>query len=168
LNVRFDNSTKFWTLRAPKGTLDGYDDARFKPVKTPKGWRLNVPASLSSNQKRSRRFFQSREEADGFASKLRTQLAQHGTGAQILPPAQADAAVRAFAMLLGEDDAAPETLLDAVREYINRHKRRAASLVFEDAMQAFAARNHAARLTLKPCDNIKRASAHCMADCFAT
>ena len=110
---------------------------RFKPVKTPKGWRLNVPATFSSDQKRSRRFFQSRDQAQGFASQLRTQLAQHGTGAQILPPAKADAAIRAFAML--GKDAAPETLLDAVREHINRHKTRAASVTFEGAFKAFAA-----------------------------
>ena len=109
---------------------------RFKAVKTPKGWRLNVPASLSPEGKRSRRFFQSRDEAQGEAAKLRTQLAQHGTGTRILPPAQADSAVRAFAML-GED-AAPETLLDAVREYINSHKTRLASVPFEDAFKQFA------------------------------
>jgi len=107
---------------------------RFKAVKTPKGWRLNVPASLSLEGKRSRRFFQSRDQAQGEAAKLRTQLAQHGTGARILP-AQADSAVRAFAML--GKDAAPETLLDAVREYINRHKTRLASLAFEDAFKQF-------------------------------
>jgi integrase len=111
---------------------------RFKPVKTAKGWRLNVPATLSSDQKRSRRFFRSREQADGFASQLRTQLARHGAGTRILPPAQADAAVRAFAMLGGKD-AAPETLLDAVREHINRHKTRSTSVVFEDAFKQFAA-----------------------------
>src|SRR6266496_2645464 len=99
---------------------------RFKAVKTPKGWRLNVPAALSSDGKRSRRFFRSRDEAEGFATKLRTQLAQHGTGTQILPPAQADSAVRAFAML--GKGAASETLLDAVREYLARHKTRSASV----------------------------------------
>src|SRR6516165_1204975 len=109
---------------------------RFKAVKTPKGWRLNIPAALSPDGKRSRRFFQSRDEAEGFASKLRTQVAQHGTGIRILPPAQADSVVRAFAML-GEN-AAPETLLDAVREYINRHKTRLASVPFEDAFKQFA------------------------------
>jgi len=109
---------------------------RFKPVKTEKGWRLNIPAALSPDGKRSRRFFQSREQAEGFATKLRTQVAQHGTGAQILPPAQADAAVRAFTLL--GNDAAPETLLDAVREYVDRHKTRSASVPFEDAFKAFA------------------------------
>jgi integrase len=109
---------------------------RFKPVKTPKGWRLNVPAFLSPDGKRSRRFFASKEGAEGFASKLRTQLAQHGNGTRLLPPAQADAAVRALAML--GKDATPETLLDAVREYINRHNTRLASVPFEDAFKQFA------------------------------
>src|SRR6266487_4667409 len=109
---------------------------RFKAVKTPKGWRLNVPAALSPHGKRSRRFFPSREKAEGFATKLRTQLTQHGTATRILPPARADSAVRAFAML-GED-AAPETLLDAVREYLGRHNTRLASVPFEDAFKQFA------------------------------
>jgi integrase len=110
---------------------------RFKAVKTQKGWRLNIPATFSPDGKRSRRFFPSRDEAEGFATKLRTQLVQHGTGMRILSPAKADSAVRAFAMLGGED-AAPETLLDAVREYINRHKRRKASVPFQDAFKHFA------------------------------
>src|SRR6266567_2556899 len=109
---------------------------RFKAVKTPKGWRLNVPAALSPEGKRSRRFFRNRDEAEGFSTQLRTQLAQHGTGTRVLPPAQADSAVRAFAML-GED-AAPETLLDAVREYVGRHNTRLASVAFEDAFKQFA------------------------------
>jgi integrase len=111
--------------------------ARFKPVKTWEGWRLNIPAAFSANGKRSRQFFQTREKAEGFASKLRMRVAQHGNGsARVLPPAQADAALRAFAML-GED-AGPETLLDAVREYVNRHNTRLASVPFEDAFKQFA------------------------------
>ena len=110
---------------------------RFKAVKTPKGWRLNIPAALSPEGKRVRRFFPSREQADGFAAQLRTQLIQHGIGTCILPPAQSDCAVRAFAML-GER-AAPETLLDAVREYVARHNTRLASVSFEDAFRQFAA-----------------------------
>lgn len=105
-------------------------------MKTWEGWRLNIPAAFSANGKRSRQFFQTREKAEGFASKLRTRIVQHGTGAQILPPAQADAAVRAFA-ILGEN-AAPETLLEAVREYVNRHKTRLASVPFKDAFKQFA------------------------------
>jgi integrase len=109
---------------------------RFKPVKAPEGWRVNVPIALSPDGKRVRRFFQSREEAEGFAKRLRMHLLQQQTDARILPPVQADAASRAFAML-GED-AGPETLLDAVREYVNRHNTRLASVPFEDAFKQFA------------------------------
>jgi integrase len=151
---------------------------RFKAVKTPKGWRLNVPAALSSKGKRSRRFFGSRDEAEGFATKLRTQLAQHGTGTRILPPAQADSAVRAFAML--GKDAAPEVLLDAVREYVARYNTRLASVPFEDAFKQFAGaqprsasytqslRQYQARLSAlhgrKLCDITARDIEHAMND----
>ena len=105
---------------------------RFKPVKTRKGWRLNIPAVLSATGKRSRRFFKSRELTEGFAQKLRVQIAQHGT--RILPPAQADAAVRAF-KLLG-NDATPEMLLDAVRQYVKGAQLTSAP--FENVFEAFA------------------------------
>ncbi|MBA2271362.1 MAG: tyrosine-type recombinase/integrase [Chthoniobacterales bacterium] len=105
-------------------------------MKTPKGWRVNVPGALTGSGTRSRRFFASREEADGFAAKLRVQLIERGTSARILAPQKADAALRAFA-LLGED-AEPETLITAVREYVARHDRRLASVTFEDAFQQFA------------------------------
>jgi integrase len=104
-------------------------------MRTSKGWRLNIPAALSVDGKRSRRFFKSRDEAEGEASKLRTQLVRHGTGTRVLPPAKADAAVRAYTML--GKDTAPETLLDAVREYLNRHKMRLASVPFEVAFKQF-------------------------------
>ena len=104
---------------------------RFKPVKTRKGWRLNIPAVLSATGKRSRRFFKSRELTEGFAQKLRVQIAQYGT--RILPPAQTDAAVRAF-RLLGSD-ATPEMLLDAVRQYVKGAQLQSA--LFEDAFEAF-------------------------------
>jgi integrase len=116
--------------------MDDMKAPKFKAVKTSEGWRLNVPAALSPHGKRSRRFFASRDEAEGFASRLRSQLAQHGNGARILPPAQADAALRAFAML-GEDSK-PENLLDAVRDYVNRRNTRLASVPFEDAFKQFA------------------------------
>ena len=109
---------------------------RLRPVKTWEGWRLNVPPTISPDGKRLRRFFPTREAAESFANRLRRQLAQYGAGARILPPAEADAAVRAFSML-GED-AAPETLLDAVREYVDRHNTRLASMPFEDAFEQFA------------------------------
>jgi integrase len=120
---------------------------RFNPVKAPEGWRVNVPAAYSETNKRERRFFSTKEDADTFAQKLREQIMQHGAGARILPPVQADAALRAFELLgerLGER-ATPETLVDAVSEYIDRHDMRLASVPFEDAFERFA--NHQTRST---------------------
>ncbi len=110
---------------------------RFKSVKSSKGWRVNVPGALTEDGNRSRRFFPSREEADGFATKFRAQLTERGTSARILAPQKADAALRAFALL--GDNAEPEMLVTAVREYVARHDRRLASVAFEDAFQQFAA-----------------------------
>jgi len=96
---------------------------------------VNIPASLSQDGKRVRRFFPSREEADRFANRLRMQFVHRSTGTEILPLMKSDIASRAFAML---GEAAPETLLDAVSEYIERHNVRLASLPFEDAFKQFA------------------------------
>ncbi|MEP6603662.1 MAG: site-specific integrase [Spartobacteria bacterium] len=110
---------------------------RFRPVRTLKGWRLNVPAALSTSGKRSRRFFKSREAADGAAIKLRSQVVGHGLATRILPPSHAEAAARSLAML-GES-ARPEELIEAVREYVERHNKRLASLRFEEAFDKFIA-----------------------------
>lgn len=108
---------------------------RFKPVKTEKGWRLNVPAALSSNNKRVREFYSTREKADGRATELRSRLVAHGRSACVLPPAQADAAARAFALL--GPDRGPEVLLQAVQEFVERHNVRTKSIPFEEAFERF-------------------------------
>jgi integrase len=109
---------------------------RFKVVKTSKGWRVNIPAILSAEKKRARKFFRTREEAEGFATNVRAKFVEHGANAHILPPAQAEAATRAFALL--GDTAGPETLIEAAREYVERHNTRLASVPFEDAFRQFA------------------------------
>jgi integrase len=111
--------------------------ARFKLKETSKGWQVNIPGSLSPSGKRSRRYFPSRSQAEAFASRLRIQFVQHGTGLRILAPAHADAAVRAFATLEEFSDA-PEILLEAANEYADRHRSRSASIPFEDAFEQFS------------------------------
>jgi integrase len=108
---------------------------QFKLVKTAGGWRINVPAFLSPEGKRSRRFFRNREEAEGFAGNLRMHFLQQKTDARVISPAESDAASRALE-ILGEN-ASPETLIEAVREYVARHNLRLASIPFEDAFQQF-------------------------------
>ena len=108
---------------------------KFKPIKTWEGWRVNVPGILSANGKRSRRFFASRDQAEGFAAQLRAKLFEHGIAAPVLPPVKADVACRAFKML---GEVPPENLIDAVREYKARHNSRLASVSFEVAFREFA------------------------------
>src|SRR5260370_1212122 len=102
---------------------------RFKPVRSSKGWRLNIPATLAVDGKRSRRFFKSRDEAEGEARKRGTNFVRHGPGTRFLPPAKGEGAARAYTIL--EKDPARKTLLDAFRKYLNRHKMRLASVPFE-------------------------------------
>ena len=110
---------------------------RFQVVKTSKGWRVNVPAVLSSTKKRSRRFLSTREQAEGFATKLRAKFIEYGASGHVLPPAQADAASRALAVLGA--GGTPELLIDAAREYVERRNKRLASMPFELAFEQFAA-----------------------------
>lgn len=110
--------------------------ARFEPKKTSAGWRINVPAPLSETGARSRRFFETKEGATGFAQSLRNRVSQHGVSSRLLPPVESDLATRAFKMLEGH---AKEVILDAVREYLDRHNRRLASVPFEVAFGEYIA-----------------------------
>src|SRR5205823_3939694 len=110
---------------------------RFKVTNTSKGWRLNIPAGLSASGRRARRFFATREAAEGAATKLRAQFVNHGMAARLLSSEYAQAAARAFGII--GPSARPDDLIEAAREYVERHNRRLASLPFEEAFDKFAA-----------------------------
>lgn len=97
---------------------------------------MNVPAPLSETGARSRRFFETKEAATGFAQSLRNRVSQHGASSRLLPPVESDLAARAFKMLEGHPK---EVIIDSVREYLERHNRRLASIPFEDAFKEYAA-----------------------------
>jgi integrase len=108
---------------------------RFKVTKASKGWRLNIPAGLSASGRRARRFFATREAAEGAAAKLRAQFVNHGLAARLLSSEYAQAAARAFAILGAS--AQPNNFIEAAREYVERHNTRLASLPFEEAFDRF-------------------------------
>src|SRR5438309_1050132 len=109
---------------------------RFKVRKTSKGWRINIPAGLAASGRRARRFFATREAAEGAATKLRAQFVEHGMATRLLSSEHAQAAARAFAIIGAS--AQPGDLIEAAREYVERHNRRLASLPFEKAFDKFA------------------------------
>lgn len=53
---------------------------KLKPKHTDKGWKVEVPAQLTENARRMRRFFSTREEAEGFIGKVKVSDFSPGFG----------------------------------------------------------------------------------------
>jgi integrase len=104
----------------------------FTPKKTPKGWRVNVPAALTKSGKREQHHFKTRDEANEFALPLRETYRAVGEQRRALSPIESDDAAHALA-LLKEYGA---TLSDAARFYIAHHDKRAKAPTVEKAWDA--------------------------------
>lgn len=114
--------------------------ARFKPRRTPDGWRIIIPESVSESGKVQRRFFPTREEAEDFAATVRTHRTEYGKSSSILPPAWSDTTAQCRKLL---GDRPPSDLLLAVREFLSRHDISARSVTVATACREFiAARSH--------------------------
>lgn len=113
------------------------------PKKTPKGWRINIPAVVSESGKRQRLFFPTREEAERFALPLRRDC-REGKSNKLLPSTQSRFAIRAFE-LLGERP--PEELLQAVKLWIDQSDQASKSVRFVNACAAFVTSESKAHLT---------------------
>ena len=99
---------------------------KFKPTHTPKGWRINVPASVTGTT-RKREFFPTREKANARAAELRERFAEHGSQAiQLTQRQQTDADV-ALEILDGRG-----TLTDAARCFVQHLERERKSVTFEE------------------------------------
>jgi integrase len=113
------------------------------PKRTPKGWRINIPPPLSETGKRQRLFFQSRDEAERFASPLRRNY-RNGDIDRILSPTKSLFASRAFELLA---DRPPEELFQAVKLWIEQKERESKSITFREACEAFVDSPYKAHLT---------------------
>jgi hypothetical protein len=84
---------------------------------TPKGFKFEVPATLSASGKRERYFYADEKAAKKHQAGLRKRYHEHGTKAGSISPALAAAAVESEALLhpLGV------SLLEAVRDYVKRN-----------------------------------------------
>ena len=102
---------------------------KFNWKKTPAGWQVDVPPSVSETGKRERHFFKTRDEAKEHAQTLREKFLEHGGQAAAIKPSLAEAAVAAEALL------APwgATLIQAVRFYVAEQERLAASKTLSEA-----------------------------------
>jgi hypothetical protein len=109
--------------------------AQFIPVKTAEGWRVNVPPNLSGTGTRQRRYFETKDAAEGFAEKLGIRVKNHGIGAKLLTPAQEDQAAAAFRLL--DDANCQQSLSEIVGQHLARIKKNRASKPFIAAFDAF-------------------------------
>ena len=61
-----------------------------------KPWRVSVPPKLSDNGKRQRRFFETKEKAQGEIQRIKVRMENHGTAPKLLTPAQEEQATTAI------------------------------------------------------------------------
>lgn len=89
-------------------------------------WCVDVPANLSETGKRQRKFFATKGEAKTECETLKSRRENFGVSLTAMTPAKITEASEAYELLephhLG--------LLDAVREYLEDHKQRSASVPF--------------------------------------
>ena len=111
----------------------------FRILETPKGYCVSVPACLDGRGKRRRKFFQRREDAEKFASKLRGQFGRGERGG-VIPLALAIQAAEAERVLRP----AGLTIAEATRQILEcQHLLTGTGLSPADACRAAADRHRA-------------------------
>lgn len=109
---------------------------KFKWSHDPKrGWKVNVPASVSASKKRERCYFPTRDKAKEFAEEQSAKHREHGSMASVIRPAVAEDAVAALELLKPWG----KSLLDAARHLAAVCKANAASKPTGEALDAWLA-----------------------------
>jgi hypothetical protein len=92
----------FWTNKGDTGTnLLMPKRPQFDYRKTPKGWLINVPGSISNSGCRERLYFSTRDLAKAESQRLSEKYKKHGENASVIPPRVADDATKALEILSG-------------------------------------------------------------------
>lgn len=102
----------------------------FAVTDSPRGWRVEVPASLSETGKRIQRYFPTREKGTEFAKNLRKGFKDFGTQARTLSPGSTEDATKALELLEGFET----TLTACARFYIAHHDKRTKAPTMGEAM----------------------------------
>jgi integrase len=89
-------------------------------------WCVDVPPHLSDTGKRRRKFFGTEKDAKTECEKLKARRENFGISLNAMTPARITEAAEAYKLL----DPLNIQLLDAVREYVETHKTRSASIPF--------------------------------------
>ena len=100
-----------------------------------KPWRVSVPPKLSDNGKRQRRFFETKEKAQGEIQRIKVRMENHGTAAKVLTPAQEEQAAAAFTLL--SETGYTDQLSEIVGGHIEAQRRRDKSVTLAHAWKAY-------------------------------
>ena len=103
---------------------------RFSVTESQRGWRVEVPASLSETGKRIQRYFPTREKGTEFAKSLRKGFKDFGCQARTLSPGSTEDATKALELLDGFDT----TLTACARFYVAHHDKRTKAPTLWEAM----------------------------------
>jgi len=108
---------------------------KLEVVETPRGHKVDVPASLSASGKRERFFYQDPKAAKKHAAGILKAYHERGTQAGTINPALASAATEAEKML----EPFGVSLLEAVRDYVSRYGNQGARATVGEAWTAYEA-----------------------------
>jgi hypothetical protein len=102
-------------------------------------WWISIPPKLSGTGRRQKRYFSTKEEADGEAQRIRIRKENHGTASKLLSPADEQQAASAFKLL--KDYGSEAQLTEIVGEYLDRLRQRNASKSLSDAWDKYMTRD---------------------------
>lgn len=118
----------------------------FNYRKTPKGWLVNIPASVSDTGRYRRRYFKTRDEAKNECARLREISEGNRYKASDISPALAEDAIRAKEILAQHD----ATLAQVAAYYVEQHDKRSKAPTLTDAWDnAIRHREHHRASTLR-------------------
>ena len=106
---------------------------KFTVKKTPAGWMLNLPATVTDSGRRERHFYKSRDLAREASEKLRADFLEHGGNVNAITPTLAADATRAAAILSKWE----VTLTEAARIVSAIRERESASCPLTEAADAW-------------------------------
>lgn len=103
---------------------------KFLPIEQPAGWMVSVPAAMSGNGKRLRKFFEKKPDAEKYAAKLRTRY-HEGERSGVISHALALDAAAAAGLL------APHgiSLLDAAKDMVKRLEAEGSTETFGERLR---------------------------------
>ena len=103
-----------------------------KYTKTAKGWKVDIPASLTGD-KRRREFYPTRERAEARVNQLNDEIQDYGTGGVQIPPHHYHDCAKAIELLEGCD----LTLTQVAQDWINRNDAIKQSVTLVELAQAY-------------------------------